>query len=48
MLTGVLSDSDIEIIERVLEQRCVFLAIKPDTRKARKLLVNWSIYFNTE
>ena len=37
MLTGVLSDSDIEIIERVLEKRCVLLAIKPDTQEGQKV-----------
>lgn len=37
MFTGILSDSDMEVIERVLDKRCALLAIKPDSPEGQKL-----------
>ncbi len=37
MLTGILSDNDMETVERVLDKRCALLAIKPDTPEGQKV-----------
>lgn len=37
MWTRALSDNDMEIIERVLDKRCVLLAIKTDTPEGQKV-----------